>query len=471
MVTIHEQYGYRFTENNEQIYTDEHGDYYYSLDWVTLASGLMTVNMVMHRIAHEEEELITRVFYDEAIAEILDGITWTEVFNGDIFEYVKCDGCGEFITTDDVFDYHDDHYCITCVDDNFTSCAKCGELTHIDDTTETVDGLVCQDCLDNCYGKCGDCGRYIRLSDWIHDDDFGVCRECWRNGDWYRCDDCGIIEHIDNCCSNENGCYCESCYDNHSDCSDYYGIHEYGYRPDLEFKGEGTLYFGTELEIDYGDRSAFKFDNLSDHFYCANDGSLSECVGFEIISHPMTYDWMMENTPFKHVCALAKAAGFKSHNTDTCGFHVHMTRKAFGAPGSDMAENRITSFIFFFEKFWSKIAKFSRRKDFSYAERICKDDEEITHQIVDAKKKAMGFGHGNRYHCVNVTNDATIEVRVFRGTLNENTLIASVQLCKLFYELSVFDVTTIETMTWEQIKAYAVTDYPELIAYMKEREL
>lgn len=472
MVTIHERCGLRFTENNEQVYSDAHGDYFYRIEWTTLPNGRMTVDFVMHRIENENDEYDSRVFFDETLGEILKVFTWTDVFNGEIFNYWRCDCCGAYIIDDDEgLDYKGAHYCISCVEDYFISCAKCGDLVHTDDTTETIDGDVCKSCLDSHYGKCGDCGRYVRVNEWIHDDDFGVCRECWREGGWFRCDDCGRIEDADNCYSNDSGCYCENCYDDHTDCSDIYGIHEYGYRPDLEFKGEGTLYFGTELEIDYGDRSRFRFSDLSDHFYCANDGSLSECVGFEIISHPMTYDWLMENTPFKHVCTLAKEAGFKSHDTDTCGFHVHMTRKAFGPSGSDAAESRITSFIFFFEKFWTNIAKFSRRNNFSYAERICADGEEITHEVVDAKKKCLGWSHEHRYHCVNVTNHDTIEVRVFKGTLNENTLIASVQLCKLFFELSVFDVATIETMTWEQIKEYAVTDYPELLTYMKERNL
>jgi len=470
MVTIHEQNGYRFTENNEQIYTDAEGDYFYRIEWTTLPSGRMTVDLVLHRVENENYEYDRRVFFDEELRAISKVIAWTEMFNGEIFNYWRCDSCNDIFSDEDAFEYEGENFCPSCADDNFIGCARCGELTHIDNTTETVDGSVCQGCLDNYYGKCGDCGRYIRLSDWIHDDDFGVCRECWNKGGWFRCDDCGRIEDADNCCSNESGCYCVDCYDSHADCSDYYGIHEYGYKPEPEFKGEGNLFFGTELEIDYGDKSRFRFSDLSDHFYCGNDVSLSS-DGFEIISHPMTYEWMMEHTPFKHVVALAKEAGFKSHNTDTCGFHVHMTRDAFGAARDDAAEKRITSFIFFFEKFWTNIAKFSRRTNFSYAERICADGEQITHEVVDAKKKCLGWGHENRYHCVNVTNHATIEVRVFKGTLNENTIIASIQLCKLFYELSVFDVATIETMTWEQIKEYAVTDYPELLTYMKERNL
>ena len=473
MVTITERNGMRFTNTGETVYSDEQGDYYYRVEWTTLPNGRMTVDMVQHRIGDDKNDFDQRVRFDDKLGELFKVFAWTDVFNGEIFTYWRCDCCGDIFSDDDAFEYGGDNFCPACVDDNFTACARCGELSHIDDVHSTVDGEICTECFDNFYMKCGQCGNYVETRNCISDDSgFGVCRHCWAEGEWFRCDDCGRIETLDNCCSNESGCYCENCYDGHDDCSDYYGIHEYGYRPNLDFKGEGTLFFGTELEIDYGDRSRFKFGELSDHFYCANDGSLSEeGEGFEIISHPMTYEWMMENTPFKHVVALAKAAGFKSHNTDTCGFHVHMTRDAFGAARDEAAENRITSFIFFFEKFWTNIAKFSRRNNFGYAERICADGEQITYEVVDAKKKTLGWSHEHRYHCVNITNHATIEVRVFRGSLNENTLIAAVQLCKLFYELSVFDVATIETMTWEQIKEYAVTDYPELLTYMKEREL
>ncbi len=40
---------------------------------------------------------------------------------------------------------------------------------------------------------------------------------------------------------------------------------------------------------------------------------------------------------------------------------------------------------------------------------------------------AKSFING-RYTCVNLTNEDTVEIRIFRGTLKYNTLAATIQL-------------------------------------------
>ena len=40
--------------------------------------------------------------------------------------------------------------------------------------------------------------------------------------------------------------YCLTCYQRHND----HSIHDYYYKPDPLFRGEGPRYFGVELEID-----------------------------------------------------------------------------------------------------------------------------------------------------------------------------------------------------------------------------
>lgn len=467
---------------SDTVYTDENGRrYIYDVVWFTNESGRMDCNLKKFYLdSDEKEEMDMRVFFDEDIARILNWFEWEQILDGTIFEFWMCTDCGEFFDDEPTL-YNDDFVCADCVENNYYHCNDCGELLHENDghSVNCGDYIVCDGCLDANYSKCADCGEWFKSDNMRSDDNISICNDCGQN--WFRCDDCGYLVHCDDMYSNDSGCYCESCYcDNgHEDNCDMYGIHEYGYRPDLEFRGEGNLFFGTEMEIDNGDFDAFKFDALDySLFYCCADGSLD--AGFEIISHPMTYEWIMEHRPYENVCKIAKDASFKSHNTDTCGFHVHMSRRAFGNPFEDNTNDRITSFIYFFEKFWKEVVIFSRRKhDFSicsplinsidhYAARVLDFNEPVDYKTVDQKKKDKAW---NRYHCVNLTNSQTIEVRIFRGTLNVDTIIASIQLCKLFHELSVFDVSTIEHMTWERIKAYAETDYPELLIYLKKRGL
>ena len=46
--------------------------------------------------------------------------------------------------------------------------------------------------------------------------------------------------------------------------------------------------------------------------------------------------------------------------------------------------------------------------------------------------------HSGRYTCVNLENPATIEFRMFRGTLKYNTLIATLQLVNRICDVALY---------------------------------
>ena len=54
--------------------------------------------------------------------------------------------------------------------------------------------------------------------------------------------------------------------------------------------------------------------------------------------------------------------GYYSHNSGTCGLHVHINRAALGESVEEQ-ENTIARIVYFFEKFWDKILRFSRRTE------------------------------------------------------------------------------------------------------------
>ena len=79
-------------------------------------------------------------------------------------------------------------------------------------------------------------------------------------------------------------------------------------------------------------------------------------------------------------------------------------------------------------------------------------------------------GRADRYTCVNITNEDTIEFRIFRGTLKYNTLIATLQMVNRICDLAIFlSVSEIRNLSWPTFVA-GVTE-PELIRYLKERRL
>lgn len=78
-----------------------------------------------------------------------------------------------------------------------------------------------------------------------------------------------------------------------------------------------------------------------------------------------------------------------------------------------------------------------------------------------------------RYTCVNLTNDATIEFRMFRGTLKYNTLISTIQFVEKICDVAVnLSDEQIKAVTWtEFVSGVSQQTMPELVQYLKEHRL
>lgn len=59
-----------------------------------------------------------------------------------------------------------------------------------------------------------------------------------------------------------------------------------------------------------------------DHIYIKSDGSIDD--GFEIVSHPMTLDYHQHDMDWEAVLHEAIKMGYRSHQTSTCGLHIHV---------------------------------------------------------------------------------------------------------------------------------------------------
>lgn len=207
-------------------------------------------------------------------------------------------------------------------------------------------------------------------------------------------------------------------------------IQDYCYKPEPIFYGDGPRFFGVELEIDgageYGSnaKKLLRIANEEEErIYCKHDGSLEE--GFEIVTHPMSLSYQLQQIPWEQICKGAVDLGYTSHQAGTCGLHVHVSRLAFGET-EEQQDTAIARVLYFFEKHWEELLKFSRRTQHQldqWASRYGYKEQPM--EILDHAKKGY---HGGRYTCVNLTNRDTIEFRMFRGTLKYNTLIATLQL-------------------------------------------
>ena len=89
-------------------------------------------------------------------------------------------------------------------------------------------------------------------------------------------------------------------------------------------------------------------------------------------------------------------------------------------------EPAIARILYFVEKHWEELLKFSRRTPRQlerWAARYGYKDR--PQEILEHAKKGS---HAGRYSCVNLENRATIEFRMFRGTLKLNSLLATLQM-------------------------------------------
>ena len=64
--------------------------------------------------------------------------------------------------------------------------------------------------------------------------------------------------------------------------------------------------------------------------------------------------------PWKDVLRKAVSLGYRSHQSGTCGLHIHVSRNAFGAE-APVQEEAIARVLYFVEKHWEELLKFSRR--------------------------------------------------------------------------------------------------------------
>ena len=116
------------------------------------------------------------------------------------------------------------------------------------------------------------------------------------------------------------------------------------------------------------------------------------------------------------------------------------------------------------EKHWEELLKFSRRTPRQlerWAARYGYKDR--PQEILEHAKKGS---HAGRYSCVNLENRATIEFRMFRGTLKLNSLLATLQMvdhiCSVALHLS-------KDLSWTTFVTGC--HEPELVQYLKERRL
>jgi hypothetical protein len=349
---------------------------------------------------------------------------------------MECSACGADID-DGEERYHDgEHYCRDCYHERYSSCADCGEVLERDSGeecfSELLDNGYCESCYNERISQCAACGEEVRSDDTNDSPEGDLCRDCY--GERYRtCSNCDRTVPYDDLEYDEDTeeDLCARCYTRRGP------IRDHSYGPEPVFHGKGPLFLGIELEVEARDASRSEgADSLASNplYYLKHDGSLND--GFEVVSHPVSGDWLLENpAAYDDVFALAKR-GFRSYDTSTCGMHVHMTRKAF-------KKLHLLKFVTFVKENDAFTLRVSQRKYKSSMDQWAKTHYEesrydpwrgecVAASIASHLKHTNG-ATGDRYTAVNLENENTIEVRIFRGTLNPAGFWKNVEFCLALY--------------------------------------
>lgn len=390
---------------------------------------------------------------------------------------VPCYECGGMVRKYNAERIDGKYICEDCVDELYVECEGCGEYVRKNNATyvDSECGYICDYCLDSDYFKCEECGGYFRNEDDCGWPNLFLCEGCY-NDMYVTCEVCGDVILREDCFSDGYGnVYCETCWDERGgDISQY--VREYHDGPELIQKGypKNNRFFGIEQETDgYNDiiEAAEKLSELSYNdieFWMEKDGSLVD--GIEIITHPMSLGYALEEYPWEEIHDIVVESGGSAHDNSTCGMHVHVSKDSLGDNDYEIAAT-VSKMLYLVEKHWDEWVKFSRRDEHSM-KRWCQKNEDTRLEEINTPEKCVEKyykerGNG-RYHAINCTNCSTIEFRIFRGTLNVNTIKATLQMLNNFCDVCL--KTPIEEIQGVNFKDYACGT-PEIEKYLKERGL
>jgi hypothetical protein len=177
-------------------------------------------------------------------------------------------------------------------------------------------------------------------------------------------------------------------------------------------------YMGFELEVEcQGDRLDYRkgAEIMSDvdEVYLKTDGSLN--YGFEIVTHPMTLGYAMNNGNLWRSIEKLQGYSFAGWETDTAGLHVHVSRDGFA---SEVHQAKFVHFFHRNEDFLSWLAGRSGSRWASY-------EKEHLRNLRNKLRRTHG---SERYMAVNLNNSGTLEVRIFRSSLRPERVQMALQL-------------------------------------------
>lgn len=408
-----------------------------------------------------------------------------------------CERCGQLVSDDELYAVNVsgtiETWCEECLENYGFYCERCGTYHAGEPVTvhygQAATATWCESCAGRHASLCDDCDHWTD-NDWIstvYVYNVGyqtLCHKCLEDS-YYQCSTCGDYCYDDDIEYRNGNYYCPSCA-----ASTY--LDEYHHTEGEYFLCTGNdtnqPYLGVELEMEFegdGNRaSAAEYirTNLTygDYYECKEDSSLGD-YGMECVTQPATPAYHLSG--YDHIMLSAGSLYYAtSHDNGNCGLHVHIDRDYFTDTGIANASFKaafiMDAIISYNEGY---IVNFTRRR-YSQLNRWAafmnmhfgKDKRDLLDKLREYNSSKY-----TRYQAVNTENDSTIELRLFRGTLNAETYAATIEFVAALAYLTRALLPIPEwadTITWSDLKTelFAALDCMqlssiELASYLKRR--
>lgn len=290
-----------------------------------------------------------------------------------------------------------------CGDPSVYTCNDCNHIDHEDNGSYVYDDTwVCDSCREDNYTYSENRGTYISNDDYEEEQEHDSDDEDNVIGDYH--DSKRVLGHI------------PSKYDAYKS-------------PDRPTQ---PILLGLELEVEVnesynsGDKATELYDEIKYvtdhngkmHQYCfaERDGSLNH--GFEIVTGYTGLDVHAKQLEF----FKSPWSGVRSHDTRTCGLHVHIDK-------AGMSLFHACKMVFFIHDSNNQklIKDIARRANADYAQ--IKNKKASYQWLKRAKSSGnpLNYLNEDRREALNFQNDNTIEFRLFKGTLRYETIMACLE--------------------------------------------
>lgn len=365
----------------------------------------------------------------------------------------RCTSCNRIFITEQGRTYRNGRYCPYCVSERWTTCDDCHEEVPLDQTFLTVSGdRICPDCFDHDYFTCDGCGEIYHRDERYYVDDEWLCPNCYEDS--------------------END---EDRYD-----EDEAYVHVYNWKPRGIFYDVGgptedrdKLFYGFELEVSGSHRHAPDFLSFFNDTNFGHENSVylkSDCSiregGFEIVTHPMTMEYIKETfvNTLKPALNDLRKKKFKGHNYG--GMHVHISRDMVTYRQWDKMTQMLSDDDN--EQAWLFLTQRKKNQLDQWANLKCRmstSENDLKYRYEN--KYAMANG---RYTAINATPN-TIEFRIFNSNLRIERVLKNLEICQAMYDFT--KPVQRNNFSMNKFIAYVRRHedrYPNLVAFLDEKD-